>query len=48
MRRAGRGAKPSPLTTPPEVAETERRISTAPQTDLADIVRAVGEAFSGG
>jgi hypothetical protein len=31
------------------VAETERRISTAaPQTDLADIVRAIGEAFSGG
>jgi hypothetical protein len=30
------------------VAETERRISTAPQTDLAGIARAVGEAFSGG
>ena len=45
--RGPRG-KTVPPTRPPEVAEMEQRIMTAPQTDLAGIVRAVGEAFSGG
>ncbi len=32
----------------PEVAETEQRTSTSPQTDVAGIGRAVGEVLSGG
>ncbi len=44
----GPRGKTVPLTTLLEVAETEQRTSTSPQTDVAGIGRAVGEVLSGG